>query len=228
MSFTLEKVVPWGRSFNEYLAMFSLTEENLKKKILGCGDGPASFNAELTQQGGSIISVDPLYQFSAKVIENRIQETYSEVMRQMQANVEEFTWEYIPSIEALGQIRMRAMQIFLADYALGKERYLCGELPHLNFSDQSFDIALCSHFLLLYSEQLSLEFHIQSIQELSRVAKEVRIFPLLELGAKTSRHLQEIIKFLEKENYSYSIKTVDYEFQKGGNQMLYIRQKTLI
>ena len=42
MSFTLEKVVPWGRSFDEYTAMFSLTETELEKHILGCGDGPAS------------------------------------------------------------------------------------------------------------------------------------------------------------------------------------------
>ena len=50
--FSLEKVVPWGRSFAEYIRMFSLTEEDLEKRILGCGDGPASFNAELTKKGG--------------------------------------------------------------------------------------------------------------------------------------------------------------------------------
>ena len=52
MSFTLEKIVPWGRSFDEYISMFSLSANDLKKKILGCGDGPASFNAELTKIGG--------------------------------------------------------------------------------------------------------------------------------------------------------------------------------
>ncbi len=31
----LSKVVPWGRSLNEYSKMFSLSEDDLKKKILG-------------------------------------------------------------------------------------------------------------------------------------------------------------------------------------------------
>ncbi len=44
----LENVVPWGRSLAEYQAMFALSEEELQKRILGCGDGPASFNAEMT------------------------------------------------------------------------------------------------------------------------------------------------------------------------------------
>lgn len=35
MSFTLEKVVPWGRSFDEYAAMFSLSNADLDKRILG-------------------------------------------------------------------------------------------------------------------------------------------------------------------------------------------------
>ncbi|MEJ2690734.1 MAG: SAM-dependent methyltransferase, partial [Deltaproteobacteria bacterium] len=52
MSFTLEKVVPWGRSFAEYAAMFALSKADLQGRILGCGDGPASFNASLSRQGG--------------------------------------------------------------------------------------------------------------------------------------------------------------------------------
>jgi len=40
MGFTLAKVVPWGRSYDEYIRMFSLTEADLGLRILGCGDGP--------------------------------------------------------------------------------------------------------------------------------------------------------------------------------------------
>ena len=32
--------------------MFDLSAADLGRRILGCGDGPASFNAELTAQGG--------------------------------------------------------------------------------------------------------------------------------------------------------------------------------
>jgi hypothetical protein len=35
MSFTLEKVVPWGRSYEEYIDMFALTEAELGLRIEG-------------------------------------------------------------------------------------------------------------------------------------------------------------------------------------------------
>jgi hypothetical protein len=39
--FTLETVVPWGRSFDEYRRMFALSDDALQGRILGCADGPA-------------------------------------------------------------------------------------------------------------------------------------------------------------------------------------------
>jgi len=79
MGFTLDKVVPWGRSYEEYVAMFGLTEADLTLRILGCGDGPAGFNAELTRRARTVVSVDPLYRFDASQIRGRIHETYEAV-----------------------------------------------------------------------------------------------------------------------------------------------------
>jgi hypothetical protein len=45
MAFALDTVVPWGRSYDEYLAMFGLSGDELRLRLLGCGDGPAAFNA---------------------------------------------------------------------------------------------------------------------------------------------------------------------------------------
>ncbi len=61
MAFALEKIILWGRSYEEYVAMFSLTGVDLRRRILSCGDGPAGFNADLTKRGGYAISVDPIY-----------------------------------------------------------------------------------------------------------------------------------------------------------------------
>ncbi len=47
MVMQLEQVVPLGRSFDEYQKMFKLSSEDLQQRILGLGDGPASFNTEL-------------------------------------------------------------------------------------------------------------------------------------------------------------------------------------
>ncbi|MCG6943585.1 MAG: hypothetical protein LJE69_20335 [Thiohalocapsa sp.] len=68
----LDDIVPWGRSFDEYRAMFALTDADLGGKILGCGDGPASFNAEATARGARVVSADPIYAFTAADISSRI------------------------------------------------------------------------------------------------------------------------------------------------------------
>ena len=81
MAFTLDHVVPWGRSYDEYVTMFALTDDELKQRILGCSDGPAGFNSALTKHGGNIVSVDPIYVFSAEQIEQRINETYEAVIQ---------------------------------------------------------------------------------------------------------------------------------------------------
>lgn len=225
MGFTLDKVVPWGRSYDEYVNMFKLTETELKRSILGCGDGPAGFNALLTQQGGKIISVDPIYQFDGAQISSRIAETYAIVMAQLRQNKDDFVWQSITSIEDLGRVRMSAMDTFLLDYAAGKSqgRYIAGELPLLPFANDSFHMALASHFLFLYSNQLSQEFHQQAVSEMLRVAEEVRIFPLITLSGQASPHLLPVIAALEQNGFKCEIQRVAYEFQKGGNEMLVIK-----
>ncbi|HNX26733.1 MAG TPA: SAM-dependent methyltransferase [Phycisphaerae bacterium] len=222
MAFTLKDVVPWGRSFDEYVAMFALTEDDLKKRILGCGDGPAAFNCTLTNRGGSIVSVDPIYRFSAEEIKNRINETYVQVMEQTEQNRHEFVWENISSPQELCELRIAAMNDFLSDYPAGlaNGRYIDASLPNLPFADKTFELSLCSHLLFLYSEHLTADFHIMAIKELCRVAGEVRIFPLLELGAKKSRHLDTIINSLQNDSFTVNIRKVPYEFQNGGNEML--------
>jgi hypothetical protein len=165
MGFKLEKIVPWGRSYDEYVSMFSLTEADLGLRILGCGDGPAAFNSTLTKRGGNIISVDPIYAFDTEQIRTRISETYETVMTQTRKNKNDFVWESIPSIEQLGSRRMSAMEVFLVDFATGRheDRYISGKLPSLPFKSGKFDIALSSHFLFLYSAHLSAEFHLEAL-----------------------------------------------------------------
>jgi hypothetical protein len=222
MAFTLDEVVLWGRSFHEYVAMFALTSSDLKQRILGCGDGPASFNSILTKRGGNVVSVDPIYRFSKDAIKSRIDASYMEVLEQARQNQHDFVWQNIPSVEALGRIRMAAMEEFLGDYPAGLQegRYIEGNLPIMQFKDREFGIALCSHLLFLYSSHFSEDFHMQSVKELCRVAEECRIFPLLELGARPSRHLHPVVSRLKDAGFSVKIEKVDYEFQKGGNQLL--------
>jgi len=205
--------------------MFDLTKADLGLRILGCGDGPAGFNSALTKHGGNVVSVDPVYVFDAGQIRDRISETYETVMKQMRKNYNDYVWGVIPSVEQLGSIRMCAMETFLADFDAGKRagRYIPGELPSLPFASGEFDIALSSHFLFLYSAHLSAEFHLQALQEMLRVACEVRVFPLLTLNGITSPHLHFVNEHFANHGFGVEIKRVPYEFQRGGNEMLVIK-----
>lgn len=223
MSFSLNNVVPWGRSFDEYLAMFALDERDLARSMLGCGDGPASFNAIATQRGCRVTSVDPIFQFSKDEIARRIDETTPTIVDQTRRNADEFVWTYIRSVDELIDARMTAMRIFLEDYPSGRgARYRAGSLPELPFENKQFEIALCSHFLFLYSKQYDAEFHLRSVLEMTRVAEEVRIFPLLALGSQQSPHVGPVASALREQGFRVDRVRVPYEFQKGGNEMLRI------
>jgi len=222
----LSKVVPWGRSLNEYKEMFSLSEDDLKKNILGCGDGPACFNAELSKVGSNVVSIDPIYQFNTGEIRSRIDEVYPQVMEQVAKNKGDYVWKNIADIEAMGQIRMDAMQAFLNDYEQGKKsgRYINASLPTLPFQNSEFELALCSHYLFLYSEHVNQDQHILSMRELCRVASEVRVYPLLSIGNnEASPHLEPVMSVLKKSGFNVSLVPVEYEFQKGATEMLVVK-----
>ena len=218
----LENIVPWGRSFEEYRLIFDLTPEDLTKKILGCSDGPASFNAELSAQHGLVVSVDPIYQFSDDEIRSQINAIYPDIMSQVKQNIGDFIWDSIKNPEELGTTRMAAMTHFLSDYEKGKQtgRYINASLPSLPFVDKSFNLALCSHYLFLYSAHVDLEQHLQSLRELCRVAREVRVYPLVTLEGNISPHLDSVTQALVDEDIKVSLRTVKYRFQKGATKML--------
>ncbi|WP_445638217.1 SAM-dependent methyltransferase [Nostoc sp. DSM 114161] len=224
MVMVLDKVVPFGRSMDEYIKMFNLTKADLNKRIIGIGDGPASFNAEMTRQGKSVVSIDPLYQFSGNEILQRFNEVVDNIINQVKATPNDWVWSYHKSPEDLRHNRVKVIQEFLADYDNGKKanRYIFGELPNLAYQNQECDIALCSHLLFLYSDHLDYDFHLNSVGEMLRIAQEIRIFPLIDLMLKPSPHLEKIIKYYADKGYKINIEKVQYELQPGGNQMLKI------
>ena len=206
--------------------MFALTDDDLRVKTVGCGDGPASFNAEATRRGSKVVSCDPIYRYDVDQLRSRIAATYDEILEQTRRNAGEFVWTTIHSVDELGRVRMAAMNEFLDDYPTGRAegRYIDAELPNLPFSDSSFDLALSSHFLFLYTTQLGEAFHRAAIREMCRVAREVRIFPLLALGAIASALVEPLMGELREQGFTASIDDVPYEFQRGGNKMMRIRR----
>ena len=215
-----------GTFIDEYRRMFALSDDDLRLNIVGCGDGPASFNAEATRRGSRVISCDPIYRYDEEQLRGRIDSVRDHVLEQTRRNADEFVWDTIRSVDELGQIRMAAMNEFLDDYTSGKTsgRYIDAELPDLPFPDSSFDLALSSHFLFLYTKNLGETFHHAAIAEMCRVAIEVRIFPLLALGSIPSPLVAPVAAQLRAQGFGVSMEEVPYEFQRGGHTMMRIRR----
>lgn len=221
-AFRLEDARPWGRNRAEYVSFFDLGSLPPHRRILDCAAGPSSFTAEMSRLGHLVVAADPLYCFPKEAIKARIAAARPLIMAGVRAARERFVWDAYGTPEALEATRLSAMKHFLEDYeeGLAEGRYLDAALPDLPFEGQSFDLALSSHFLFLYSAQHGLEFHLAALRALCRVAAEVRVFPLLDLDGRPSPHLAPVREALAAEGLASEVRRVPYEFQKGGDEML--------
>jgi hypothetical protein len=223
---SLDDAVPWGRGLGEYERMFGLTAADLSRPILGCADGPASFNAEATARGARVVSCDPLYQHAAAAIAGRIEATQATMLEHLETHRDAYVWRELDSPAAVVRARLTAMDRFLRDYRGSSRdagRYVAAALPHLPFQDRAFPLAVCSHFLFLYAPGLSLDFHLAALIDLCRVADEVRVFPLLDMSGTPSVLLDPVQESLRAAGRSVEYVRVAYEFQRGGHTMLRIR-----
>lgn len=222
MTFTIDNVYPWGRTLDEYRRMFDLSPSDLASSIVSLADGPASFNAELSARGGRVLSCDPLYQFDPDVIRARVEATRGVMLDLVRKNAHRFVWDRIRSPEALGELRTGAMKRFLDDYESGRQerRYIDKALPTTGLASDRFDLAICSHFLFLYSDDFPLSFHLQAIEEMIRLAPDVRVFPLLDMLGEPCAYVEPVMSALRAKGLTVERRKVDYEFQLGGNQML--------
>lgn len=95
-------------------------------------------------------------------------------------------------------------------------------LPDLPFEDRSFDLILSGHLLFTYTDRLDANFHLEALLELVRVTRsEVRVFPLLQHTSHSdSQLLDHPCSQLSASGIHTQMRPVDYEFQRGGNEML--------
>lgn len=228
MPISLDAVYPWGRTLEEYRDIFLLDDNDLSGTILGCADGPASFNYEATQLGTKVISCDPLYTYSYLDIERRVYEANEYITKQVTENSSHYNWEYLfKNHKDLSQKRLKTMGCFLEDFKLNyqHQRYISAELPHPPFKSGYFELALVSHFLFLYDDVLSYQFHLDAILELCRVAKEVRIFPIVSNFDKNSTHLNSLMTELSSKGFITKIKTSNYKFISSSSDFLVIKNR---
>lgn len=226
MTLQLENVVITGRTFEEYSSFFDLKIEDLKgKKVLDCPSGASSFVSTLKQNDIDVVGVDLLYEFDLKSIETQGYKTIEKIYKDtswMDAN----KMDFYKSKENHRNHREMALKTFVQNYK--SENYVFAKLPNLPFENKEFDIALSSHLLFVYDNMLDYEFHKDSILELLRVSKEVRIFPLVDF--KNSRVDEEknfspfVYKILDElsKDFKCEIIKTDFELQPRADFYLSI------
>lgn len=215
-----------GRTLDEYRRIFSLSEAELAgETILDVASGVSSFCAEANELGGRVTASDRIYALSAAEIEAKCLRDLGLVMSQMPKVADMYVWDYFPDVAALARHRERAARLFLQDFAArGTSRYVPIEYPETGFADGQFTLALVSHFLFLYEDRLSYEFHRRTVLELLRIAsKEIRVFPLVNLKGERSALLESLLRDRGFSGCRMTVERVSYEFLRGADEMLRIR-----
>ncbi len=212
-----------GHNLVDYQHMFDLSEADLNLKFITCASGFDTFNREMTAKGKSVISCARNYSLNVEQMRELVQKNFARMKDHLDEHQEQYLLDSSANLETIKSRLNKAAEDFLADYpqGLSEKRYLAEVLPSLHFPDQSFDLALCSHYLFAQRD-ISIDQHVLFIKEMCRVAKETRIFPLSDAYGEISPLLGPVMLQLQMQHYGVELKQVAYEFQRGSNAMLRI------
>jgi SAM-dependent methyltransferase len=209
----------------EYAAMFDLGDEEMTGRILDCSAGVSSFVAEAGERGWAAIAVDPAFSLGRGRLAELGRDDLDRGTAIADQYPDRFTWEWYGDPARRSTLRKAALARFLTDVACHPHRYVAAALPQLPFPDSSFDLAVCSHLLFTWADQLGREWHAAALHELARVAREVRIFPTVVQGpGEPVPFWDGLMADLARAGLRAEEREVPYEFQVGANRMLVVQR----
>ncbi|WP_133130285.1 class I SAM-dependent methyltransferase [Legionella yabuuchiae] len=218
----MRELVLWGHHVEEYREMFDLSWSDFDKRILEYGCGPSAINSELNESTNHVVSCDPLFTLDKSTLFTKVSLIFDDMVANVKQDQDKFDFSRYNGLESLIAKRRQGIQEFFADYEQGRveSRYVPVKDITLPFADFSFDVALSSHYLFADLDDQDVSFHLKVIKELARVAKEVRIFPLIDRDGQPSPFLGPVLLGLQQENYGTEVREVQYALQQQGNAML--------
>ena len=98
-------VAPWGRSAAEYEAFFALADVPPSARVLDCGGGPASFNAQWSRRGRFVVAADPIHRRTAGDIIAEFEPTATRMLEGMREAQDRFRWDHYGGAEAVVERR---------------------------------------------------------------------------------------------------------------------------
>ena len=214
-----------SRSFAEYEAMFDLDEQVLDGRVLDCCAGASSFVAEHVARGGDGLAVDPAYAWNGAALASAARNGLGGGTQIIDQHPDTFVWDWYGTVGRREAMRREAAGAFLVDVGHNPGRYVAAALPQLPLAGQSVDVALCSHLLFTWSEQLGHQWHLAALREMLRVVRrEIRVYPLVVqgTGAKVP-FLDQVLGQLQGDGHDVELRRVPDEFQRGADSMLVAR-----
>lgn len=223
----LERIVFIGRTFEEYMRMFALTEEELSgRRILDCPGGACSFTAVAHRFGCLVTAADIAYHHEMNLLHNKGLQDILHAMEHVEAGKERYIWTEFSSVDDLRKARTEALESCIKDMRLNPDRYVPVTLPLLPFEQGQFDLTLSAHFLFTYADKLDADFHRRTLHELLRVTREeVRIFPLVDQHGRRPALVDQLMEYACAEGWTAEIQSVPYHFQENADQVLILRRK---
>ncbi|USB34699.1 class I SAM-dependent methyltransferase [Paenibacillus sp. YPG26] len=222
MKLDLERIVFIGRTYSEYLAMFDLDESELAGRvILDCPAGACSLTAEGSSREYNISAADIAYQFGPDELESKGIQDLVHARERLEEARNEYVWDYYGSVEGHHKYREKALALSSEHRRQCPEKYIYAEFPKLPFADESFDLTLSAHFLFMYADRLSGQFHEESLLELMRITREeIRIFPLVDLSSNRYEELDSLIQLAASKGWLAEEMRTEYRFQRNADSYL--------
>lgn len=190
--------------------------------------GACSFTAKAKAKGADAYAADLLYQRG----KDELKELGEAGIERVYANtawMNEHNFSFYGDLAGHRAAREGALRDFLVDFS--PDRYLYAKLPHFRIA-KSFDLILSAHFLFTYDDRFDYEFHLASLLSMMKAAKELRIFPLVDMNNKRKDKEQNFSPFVYRllaELPYFGLKAkivpVNFEFQRGAGFMMKVALK---
>jgi hypothetical protein len=216
-----------SRAYDEYVAMFALTADDLAGTVLDCSAGAASFVTVARANGTTAYAVDPAYALPRDELARAVRDDLARGTSIAQQHPDRFVWDWFGSVEARDRMRKRAGAQFVTALATSPGWLVAGELPRLPLRDAAVDLVVCSHLLFTWADVLGLDWHRAALVELARVSRgEVRIFPTVMQGRGDAVPFwTELMGALAEHGLAAEERQVPYRFQVTGDRMLVVSRQ---
>jgi hypothetical protein len=211
-----------ARSFEEYRAMFALTDDDLAGRVLDCPGGGASFTATAWARRIRATAVDPVYATPRRNLADRLAGELARGSAWATVNADRYVWDFYGDLAGHARTRATSARAFVSHLLAQPQAYVAAVLPALPFADGAFDLVLSSHLLFTYADRLDAGFHRSALLELVRVCRgTIRVYPLLDQAGRPWPDLLDVLlDGLAAAGVPARVRETGYEFQRGARGLL--------